>query len=216
MHLVAGESVSEGAGAMGRVFRRLAVLTFGLVLVWMLGTAVPGLAAPSDKAQPSAQGQANGQAANAQGNGQANGQAATAQGNGQSSGNGANVSGPYDPSGVGEPSGNGRSTDNNGKRPCAGCVGNADSKNPPGQLPGGSDPNKGYECDENQGVGKTNPAHSGCGTSTSVTPPGGGPPGGGPPGGGPPGGGPPGDNPPGGGPAGGPGGVAGIQTTSPP
>jgi hypothetical protein len=83
---------------------------------------------------------------------------------------GANsTSGPYDPdpadpgaSGVGQPSGNGKSTDNNGNRPCAGCVGKADYKNPPGQLPDGTDHNKGYECDENEGVGKMNPAHSGC------------------------------------------------------
>jgi hypothetical protein len=102
---------------------------------------------------------------------------------------GANsTSGPYDPdpadpgaSGVGQPSGNGKSTDNNGNRPCAGCVGKADYKNPPGQLPDGSDHNKGYECDENEGVGKMNPAHSGCALggapsptsppTTTVTPP---------------------------------------------
>jgi hypothetical protein len=98
---------------------------------------------------------------------------------------GANsASGPYDPdpadpgaSGVGQPSGNGKSTDNNGNRPCAGCVGKADYKNPPGQLPDGSDHNKGYECDGNEGVGKMNPAHSGCVPSAptppapSVTPP---------------------------------------------
>jgi hypothetical protein len=47
-------------------------------------------------------------------------------------------------------------------RPAAGCVGKADDKNPPGQLPGGSDPNAGYECDSNEGIGKTNPAHTGC------------------------------------------------------
>ena len=83
--------------------------------------------------------------------------------------NGANETGPYDPSGVGLPSGNG-SEDNNGKAPCAGCVGNADAKNPPGQMPNGGDANAGYECDRNQGVGKTNPAHSGC-TSVATTPP---------------------------------------------
>jgi hypothetical protein len=92
-----------------------------------------------------------------------------------------NTSGPYDPdpadpgaSGVGQPSGNGKSTDNNGNRPCAGCVGKADYKNPPGQLPDGSDHNKGYECDENEGVGKMNPAHSGCapgGPPRSTSPP---------------------------------------------
>jgi hypothetical protein len=101
---------------------------------------------------------------------------------GGSPGGGANdLSGPYDPdpanpgaSGVGEPSGNGASIDNNGNRPCAGCVGNADYKNPPGQLPDGGDHNKGYECDGNQGVGKMNPAHSGCapgGGAPPVTPP---------------------------------------------
>jgi hypothetical protein len=47
-------------------------------------------------------------------------------------------------------------------KPCAGCVGNADDKNPPGQAPGGSDHNAGYECDRNEGVGKENPAHTGC------------------------------------------------------
>jgi hypothetical protein len=52
----------------------------------------------------------------------------------------------------------------NGK-PCAGCVGKADNKNPPGQEkqdPAGTFPNNGYECDNNNGVGKTNPAHTGC------------------------------------------------------
>lgn len=62
-------------------------------------------------------------------------------------------------------------------KPCTGCVGNADDKNPPGQSkvgPGGADHNKGYECenprwqDKNNGVGKGNPAHSGC-TPTTVT-----------------------------------------------
>jgi len=67
----------------------------------------------------------------------------------------------YAPSGVGEPSGNGVAT----TQPAAGTVGNADSKCPPGQLPDGSDPNAGYECDSNQGVGQTNPAHSGCATT---------------------------------------------------
>ena len=70
--------------------------------------------------------------------------------------------GAYCPFGVGEPSGNGNATN----QPAAGTRGKADSKNPPGQAPDGSDNNKGYECDENQGVGKTNPAHSGCDTGS--------------------------------------------------
>ena len=76
---------------------------------------------------------------------------------------GANTNcGAYCPSGVGLPSGNGNATN----QPAAGTVGKADAKNPPGQAPDGSDNNKGYECDANQGVGKTNPAHSGCDTGS--------------------------------------------------
>jgi len=52
-------------------------------------------------------------------------------------------------------------------KPCAGCVGKADNKNPPGQYKDGSDHNAGYECDRNQGIGKTNPAHTGCTTSST-------------------------------------------------
>ncbi len=75
----------------------------------------------------------------------------------------AHNSGPYDSTTDGSPSGNGNGDNDNGNKPCAGCVGNADDKNPPGQLPGPEDDgDKGYECDGNSGVGKTNPAHSGC------------------------------------------------------
>jgi LPXTG-motif cell wall-anchored protein len=49
-------------------------------------------------------------------------------------------------------------------------VGKADNKNPKGQMPNGSDHNNGYECDGNNGIGKTNPAHTGC-TPPVVTPP---------------------------------------------
>lgn len=62
-------------------------------------------------------------------------------------------------------SGNGAATG----EPCAGCVGKADNKNPPGQFPNGSDANSGYECDANQGIGKSNPAHTGCVPSTTTT-----------------------------------------------
>jgi hypothetical protein len=47
-------------------------------------------------------------------------------------------------------------------KPCSGCVGNADDKDPPGQSSDGSDHDAGYECDRNQGIGQGNPAHSGC------------------------------------------------------
>ncbi|MFZ6004700.1 MAG: hypothetical protein ACOYXM_12310 [Actinomycetota bacterium] len=75
---------------------------------------------------------------------------------------GATQSGPYDSTCDGSPSQNGNGDGAAVGQPCAGCVGNADDKNPPGQLPGGNDPNAGYECDRNAGVGQSNPAHSGC------------------------------------------------------
>jgi hypothetical protein len=92
-------------------------------------------------------------------------------------GNGANNSDGYqstcDPAdfgGNGQEGGPGLQTG----KPCAGCVGNADDKNPPGQSPDGSDHNSGYECDGrdrpadnqqgngNHGIGDENPAHTGC------------------------------------------------------
>jgi hypothetical protein len=66
--------------------------------------------------------------------------------------------GAYCPTNTGAPSGNGNAT----TQPAAGTKGKADSKNPPGQYPNGTDSNAGYECDRNQGVGKSNPAHTGC------------------------------------------------------
>ena len=87
----------------------------------------------------------------------------------ENDGSGANTTGPYDPNGVGEPSGNGNGDGNATGKPCAGCVGNADSKNPPGQLPGPDDANNGYECDANPGIARGNPAHSSCSTSTTST-----------------------------------------------
>jgi hypothetical protein len=72
----------------------------------------------------------------------------------------------------GRPSQNGQGGGNANGRPCQGCVGNADNKNPPGQEddpPGDPPPssNRGYECDTtgdppNQGVAEGNPAHSTC------------------------------------------------------
>jgi hypothetical protein len=84
-------------------------------------------------------------------------------------GHGANQGGPYDntcPSDEG-PAPNGNGGGKSTGKPCAGCVGNADDKNPgaasgKGQYPNGSDHNAGYECDRNKGVGRGNPAHTGC------------------------------------------------------
>lgn len=81
---------------------------------------------------------------------------------GEFTGNGANDSGAYDSTCDGRESENGNGNGNASGRPCMGCVGNADNKNPPGQFPDGSDSNNGYECDGNKGVGKGNPAHTDC------------------------------------------------------
>ena len=153
---------------------RFTLRVTALTATFALSAAIPGLATPGDGngngPPPAPPGQAKSESAppgQAKTESDQTGQAKTES---HQTGRGANTAGPYDPSGVGQPSGNGNSTSNNGQRPCAGCVGKADAKNPPGQLPGGGDANRGYECDENQGVGKTNPAHSGC-TSTTSTPP---------------------------------------------
>jgi len=79
-------------------------------------------------------------------------------------GNGANKSGDFTPT-------NPKTTDpsnDHGNRPSDGSVGNADGKNPPGQSHKPEDKNNGYECDGNNGVGKGNPAHSACATTTTV------------------------------------------------
>lgn len=77
-------------------------------------------------------------------------------------GHGANHRGAYDETCDGSPSGNGNGGGEAAGKPCAGCVGNADDKNPQGQASNGHDHNAGYECDRNHGVGRTNPAHTGC------------------------------------------------------
>lgn len=60
------------------------------------------------------------------------------------------------------PSNNGNGDGKALGRPCAGCVGNADDRQPPGQTLDGTDADAGYECDTNAGVGRSNPAHTGC------------------------------------------------------
>lgn len=83
---------------------------------------------------------------------------------------GANQSGPYDSTRDGSPSGNGVGDGVAAGKPCAGCVGAADNKNPQGQLPdAASDGNRGFECDANSGVGRSNPAHTGCTAAAPTT-----------------------------------------------
>ena len=80
--------------------------------------------------------------------------------------NGQCPGGAYCSTRHGAPSGNGNGNGKAVGKPCAGCVGKADNKNPHGQRPNGSDHNAGYECDRNHGIGRTNPAHTGCTPST--------------------------------------------------
>ncbi|HEX8002421.1 MAG TPA: hypothetical protein VF519_06965 [Mycobacteriales bacterium] len=84
-------------------------------------------------------------------------------GAGKTSSNSANSGcGEYCSTRDGSPSRNGNGDGKATGRPCAGCVGKADDKNPRGQRPNGSDSNNGYECDGNSGIAKGNPAHTGC------------------------------------------------------
>lgn len=85
--------------------------------------------------------------------------------------NGQCPGGPYCSTRDGSASGNGNGNGNATGKPCAGCVGKADNKNPKGQQPNGSDRNAGYECDRNSGIGRSNPAHTGCAPSSSPPPP---------------------------------------------
>ena len=77
------------------------------------------------------------------------------------------------------PSQNGAGDGEANGKPCAGCVGNADDKNPAGQADSGpTDANNGYECDQkgrsakegNNGIGYGNPAHTGCEGDTPENP----------------------------------------------
>ena len=87
-------------------------------------------------------------------------------------GTGANqTDGPYRSNRHGAESLNGNGNGEATGKPCAGCVGRADNKEPQGQMPDAvSDGNNGYECDGNNGIAKTNPAHTGCSPEDTVVP----------------------------------------------
>ena len=82
--------------------------------------------------------------------------------------NGQCTGGVYCSTRDGSASGNGNGGGKATGKPCAGCVGKADNKNPQGQKPGPQDHNNGYECDGNNGIAKTNPAHTGCKSTTTT------------------------------------------------
>lgn len=74
---------------------------------------------------------------------------------------------PYKSTRDGSASGNGNGNGAANGKPCAGCVGRADNKNPAGQQPGPQDHNNGYECDGNHGIARGNPAHTACTSGSS-------------------------------------------------
>jgi hypothetical protein len=126
---------------------RIAILTMAFGLALAAGAVSPAFATGSSSSpQPISNADANPGGAN----GQCPGGAYCSTRNGSASMNG---------------NGGGKAVG----KPCAGCVGRADNKNPKGQRPNGSDHNAGYECDSNHGIGRSNPAHTGC--TAAVTPP---------------------------------------------
>ena len=82
--------------------------------------------------------------------------------------NDTSTTNPYRSTRDGAPSLNGNGGGQQVGQPCAGCVGKADNKNPGGQAPNATDRNAGYECDRNHGIGRSNPAHTGCTTTPTV------------------------------------------------
>jgi LPXTG-motif cell wall-anchored protein len=153
---------------------RLAIAASLLTLAFGLSTA-PALANPGNgNGNPNPPGNASSHVTNGTAGTVGSPTSPQPLSNADNSGHGANTNpGPYTSTRNGSPSLNGNGTGQAVGKPCAGCVGKADNKNPPGQFPNGSDPNSGYECDRNNGIGQTNPAHTGCAASPPVpeTPP---------------------------------------------
>jgi LPXTG-motif cell wall-anchored protein len=144
--------------------RRVVTFISGVAVGLSLLTGVASAASASSKSQGQSQGQGNAAHSSANPDNQSPQPASTA----DYSGHGANVHGSYDSTRDGSPSGNGNGGGQAKGKPCAGCVGKADNKNPKGQAPDGpTDNNRGYECDGNHGIGRSNPAHTGCTTASS-------------------------------------------------
>jgi hypothetical protein len=138
-----------------------AAMAVGLVVMAGTGFAAPNFGDTS-KPQPTSKADANGTGANP-------GNACEAR---RPDGNPVAEGVIYCSMRDGSASLNGNGNGNATGKPCAGCVGRADNKNPVGQgqeypdwVNGRliqPDRNQGYECDGNNGIGKTNPAHTLC------------------------------------------------------
>lgn len=149
----------------------------GIALLMVLFVSSIALAAPSEKGEENGNGHDKKEAEReptSEPTPSDNGGQGCDGSHGSDTGHGANTDGEdneYHNTCDGTASDNGNDTGGANGRPCAGCVGNADDKNPPGQYKNGDDANKGYECDGNNGVGGKksspaagNPAHTGCRT----------------------------------------------------
>ena len=151
-----------------RIGGRVALLSVlgALLLATFSLASSPVAAKPNDKANKNSNGRGNGNSDD----GGSSSQGSSTQGCNQ---NKETPEGHYDAKCDGSASENGGGSGGGG-RPCAGCVGKADNKNPPGQSPDENDHNKGYECDDNGGVGARrgsgNPAHTGCREKSGTTP----------------------------------------------
>ena len=145
---------TPGDGEDGNLEMLRRTFVFVAVVVMGLGfMSVAAVAAPSEKSSKD-------QICNGDPSGQSN------------TGHGANNDGGYQNTCPAGESQNGNGGGQASGKPCAGCVGNADDKNPKGQYPDGvTDSNRGYECDRNHGIGRGNPAHTGCTGSTGSTNP---------------------------------------------
>lgn len=178
----ASRSAEQGSSAMehhrhARTFRRGLVITFS-TLALSAGAAAPSaLAGPQghSKSASDSKSHSGSTAADHKTSGTSGTAGTTAQPQPTSSADrhsgGANGQCPgagYCSTRDGRTSDNGNGGGKATGKPCAGCVGKADNKNPPGQAPNGTDANAGYECDRNHGIGRTNPAHTGCATPPST------------------------------------------------
>jgi hypothetical protein len=143
--------MSERSAARSTVAGLVALLAIVLLMLTMIGRR-PAIAMPPDK-----QGKPSAAPTNSP-------QPKSNADNNPGGANNGGDCGAYCSTRDGSKSGNGNGGGKANGKPCAGCVGKADNKNPPGQFPDGSDHNNGYECDGNNGIAKTNPAHTGCTT----------------------------------------------------
>ena len=162
-------------------FTKKLARTTAVAIILVLSTGLSALSAPSDNGASHRSSEANGNSnQNANSHSQAASESASASlststqsttttcdgdpsgKSGSGSGANSNPAGTFTNSCDWGSSGNGNGGGLSVGKPCAGCVGQADDKNPPGHKNDPSGSNRGYECSTNHGIARTNPAHTGC------------------------------------------------------